>query len=235
MTTTSPNRIDALLQFGREHQPVFTANAAALGMTSGTAASYKTAFDRFDAAVAAANKARNEAKRATEAQNEALQAFRSLNGDVVRQIRSFAQLQANPNTVYTLAQIDPVAPPSPVGPPGACTDFKVFLNSDGSIRLTWKSKNPANASGTGYAVRRRNGATGAFVFVGTSGKKEFIDRTIPAGVSTVVYEVQGQRSGINGPVAQFTVQFGTAGNGQATVNITESQTGGDEAPLQIAA
>lgn len=235
MTTTSPNRIEALLQFGADHNTVFSSNAAQIGIAPATATNYKGAYLAFAAAVSAANKARAESKRATDAQNEALDAFRSLNGDVVRQIRSFAQLQANPNSVYTLAQIDPVAPPSPVGPPGACTDFKVFLNSDGSVRLTWKCKNPANAQGTGYAVRRRNGVTGGFLFVGTSGKKEFIDKTIPAGTSVVTYEVQGQRSGINGPVTQFTVQFGVGGNGQATVNISDAQNGGDTNPLQIAA
>ncbi|MBY0308108.1 MAG: hypothetical protein K2Q09_05145 [Phycisphaerales bacterium] len=96
-------------------------------------------------------------------------------------------------------------------------------------------RNPPHAQGTGYALRRRNGSAGNFIFVGTSGKKEFIDRTIPAGTSVVTYEVQGQRSGINGPVSQFTVQFGMAGNGQATVSITDGQNGGDVAPLHIAA
>jgi len=234
MSTTSPDRISQLLQFGGDHAPVFLANAANIGILPATATSYNTAYQAFADAVAAATKARQESKRATDAQNEALQAFRSLNGDVVRKIRSFAQLQADPNKTYGLAQIDPIAPPSPVGPPGVCTDFKVFLNSDGSIRLTWKCKNPPNAAGTGYAVRRRNGPTGSFMFVGTSGKKDFIDRTIPAGTSTVTYEVQGQRSGINGPVSQFTVQFGMGGNGQATVSVTNGQNDGN-GPLHIAA
>ncbi|MBY0308107.1 MAG: hypothetical protein K2Q09_05140 [Phycisphaerales bacterium] len=66
MTTTSPNRIDELLQFGRQHKPVFSSQAANLVLPA-TATAYGTALDAFDAAVTAAAKARLDAKRATDA------------------------------------------------------------------------------------------------------------------------------------------------------------------------
>ncbi|MBX9642093.1 MAG: hypothetical protein K2X97_20930, partial [Mycobacteriaceae bacterium] len=84
----------------------------------------------------------------------------------------------DPEKVYQLSQVPKPAAPGPVVPPGSPYEFKVYLNADGSIRLTFKCKNPPGASGTAYTVRRRplTGTAQQFVYVGATGRKEFVDR-----------------------------------------------------------
>jgi len=60
-----------------------------------------------------------------------------------------------------------------------------------------------------YTVSRRIGVDGPFVQLGLSGKKRFVDDTIPAGTSQIVYQIQAIRSTRVGPAAQFNVNFGT--------------------------
>ena len=75
--------------------------------------------------------------------------------------------------------------------------------------------------GTIYQVSRRTGATGAggaFVAVGGTGTRSFVDPTVPAGAAAVTYQIQAVRSTAVGPWAQFNVNFGVSGTGMtATV------------------
>jgi hypothetical protein len=81
--------------------------------------------------------------------------------------------------------------------------------SDGTVSLRWKATNPANARGTTYIIRRKLPGETEFAFIGVSGKKCFVDETLPAGRDSVQYTVQGQRANLSGSVSPiFSVNFG---------------------------
>jgi hypothetical protein len=96
------------------------------------------------------------------------------------------------------------------------------LAQNGWITLKWKCTNPEGASGTGYEVKRKVGS-GAFSIIGIGGgDKTYVDSTLPAGSTGVVYQVTGVRSGLRGPAAQVNVNFGVGGGGGFTVtSVTE--------------
>jgi hypothetical protein len=104
---------------------------------------------------------------------------------------------------------------SPVPPPGTPFKFSVALAGDGSLTLTWKCDNPKGSTGTIYQVWRRIAgpvSTGELTYLGVTGKKLFVDSTIPAGAAQITYEIQAVRSTSVGEFAQYTVSFGTNGS-----------------------
>ena len=108
-----------------------------------------------------------------------------------------------------------------MGTPGTPTGFKVLVQGDGTVELTWKCVNPPGASGTTYNVYRAASLDGPFEFLGTSGQRKFIDSTIPGGSSHFVYQIQAVRSTALGAFAQFNVNFGIGGGGaQITASVT---------------
>jgi hypothetical protein len=86
--------------------------------------------------------------------------------------------------------------------------------------MRWKCANPAGSQGTFYQVSRRTGTGGAGVFVpvGGTGNKSFVDATVPAGVANVTYQVVAVRSTAMDLAAQFTVNFGVGGGGEAVAS-----------------
>ncbi|HEX3355954.1 MAG TPA: hypothetical protein VHS31_03140, partial [Tepidisphaeraceae bacterium] len=127
------------------------------------------------------------------------------------------------------AQIPAPATPSPKPAPGTPSNFKVSLDGNGALNLAWKCNNPAGTSGTIYQVWRRIGGVGDFSYLGGTGDKTFIDDTLPAGSSSVTYQVQAVRSTAVGAWAQFNVNFGVGGSGAMITSVTES------APVKAAA
>jgi hypothetical protein len=101
--------------------------------------------------------------------------------------------------------------------PGQPAGFASTLRVDGTLRLTWRCKNPVGAAGTLYEVRRsdRSAATGAggwtaLAFVGLAGTRSFVDDTIPAGTAAVRYQVTAVRSTRRGAPGSHVVSFAAA-------------------------
>jgi hypothetical protein len=109
---------------------------------------------------------------------------------------------------------------TPLAHPGPLSNFKVELGGNGSVSIKWKSDNPAGAHGTMYEIWRRVD-TNAFAYCGTAGKKQFVDVTLPAGASSVIYRVRAVRSTKAGPWATFNVNFGMS-VGAAGVSATQT-------------
>ncbi|MBI5864618.1 MAG: fibronectin type III domain-containing protein [Planctomycetes bacterium] len=210
---TSPRA--AFLQWCEAHAPVFTANAAAIGLTPAQATAFATATTAGAAALLAQEQARQAALVATQQAQTAFDTLRAGAGDTVRLIRAFAESQTKPEVVYNTAQIPPPSPPSPAPPPAQPTDLTVTLDaSGGNLTLRWKAANPTGTSGTSYIIRRRLPGESEFAFIGVSGKKEFVDDSLVAGPDSVQYTVQGQRADSSGPLSPtFTVNFGQAPGG----------------------
>jgi len=216
---TSPRT--AFLAWCEAHKTVFTANADDIGLTTAQATLFTNATNVAAGALNDQEAAKQAAMAATVTCEDAFDSLRTIAGSTVRSIKTYAELQDKPNTVYVLAQIPPPSPPTPMPPPGQPTNLIVTLTTaDGDLTLRWKCENPAGAAGTSYIIRRKLPTEANFQFVGVSGKKEFVDQTLYAGPDSVQYTVQGQRSDSTGPLSEvFTVNFGRLPDGALTANV----------------
>lgn len=216
---TSP-RAD-FLQWCQTHQQVFIDNAAAIGLTPEQATGFAVNTNAAVAADLAQEEAQTTAKVATQTVNDAVGVLRGDAGDVVRSIRAFAELQANPNAVYALAQIPAPAAATPAPPPARPTNLTVLLEAaSGDLTLRWKAANPVGTSGTAYIIRRRLPGESEFQFLGVTGSKKFVDSSLVAGPDSVQYTVQGQRGDSTGPLSEvFTVTFGQLPGGGVTAYV----------------
>lgn len=198
------------------HSEVFAANATAIGLTVAKTTAYATLLTDAVKALEDVEQARSTYRAAVVTANEAMRVLNgSLNGtsELVRTIRSFAEAQATPNSVYSLAQIDPPAPPSPLPAPNPATDITVGIEPmTGAIMLKWKASQPG--TGTVYVVKRRINSSGPWMFVGTAGAdKTFVDATFPAGPDSVQYLIQAQRSNQFSETTGVVVNFGIGATG----------------------
>ena len=114
---------------------------------------------------------------------------------------------------------------TPTAPPGPVSNFTATINGNGSLTTRWKADNPAGTHGTMYQVWRKIG-TGAFEYCGGTGSKVYTDDTVPAGTTSITYQIQAVRSTAAGPWSQFNVNFSMGGG---SMSVTEGQ------PAKIAA
>ncbi|HPF40680.1 MAG TPA: hypothetical protein P5081_18335 [Phycisphaerae bacterium] len=212
------------LEWCQAHAPVFTANAAAIGLSTEQAAAFAAATTGAGDATVKQEQAQQAGKVATQEVNEAYGDLRSEASEMVRTIRTFAENSDNPSVVYNTAQIPPPAKPTPAPPPAEPKELTVTLSpNSGDLTLQWKATNPEGTSGTSYIIRRRLPTESAFTFIGVTGTKKFIDRTLTAGPDSVQYTVQGQRADSAGPESQiFTVTFGQLPGGGMTAYVGTS-------------
>lgn len=230
-----PAKIEELLTFAENHQALWIAQAAVIGLTAGQATAFKNAALAARADFNGQVLAEQAKLAATSRSQVSIRALRKLAGETLNVIKAFAETQANPDAVYQAAQIPAPTPPSARPAPGTPTTFKATLNPDGSVTLRWKCQNPSGTSGTVYNIVRRSGAEGPLVFVGAVGVRSFTDITIPAGTTTVQYIVTAQRAETTGiPSSPYTVMFGNAGAGVAGASIAAQFTG-TTPPAKLAA
>lgn len=218
-----PPKVQDQLAFFNLHAPVWVANATSIGLTSGQATAFAGKAADAQTAWETQQSWKDKARDATADMRVALTDARQDCASLLAIIKGFAENSANPQTVYSLAQIPAPAPPSPVAPPGTPYEPKIQLLPEGWLVLSWKCSNPENASGTIYEVRRRLGASGPSILVGASGTKAFTDDTVPAGTARVTYFVTGVRSTTRGISAQFDVNFGVDGPGLGVTDVTATQ------------
>jgi hypothetical protein len=214
--TIIPRKPSEAVAFFDAHIPVWEAQHARIGLQEQTVASIKTANNALKAALATQEAAKSAAKAATTGMHNANRTLREVGQDGVRAIKDFA-LSTNDPSVYEIAQIPPPAAPKPQAPPSQPTDFKVELTSTGGIRISWKS---TGSSGGFFAVSRKLAGENAFDLIGNSGRKFYVDNTLPVGTSGATYIVQGWRGDVAGTASQqLTIQFGVGGGGLATVKM----------------
>jgi len=217
-----PRALIDRVTFVENHTATWNTNATAIGTTTAAVTALTTKATAARAAYNAHVLAQAQAKAATQAFYDAVASMVVDTTAIIRQVKAKAALSGN--SIYTLALLPIPATPTPVPPPGTPTDFKVALQTDGSLELKWKCPNPAGAGGTTYQVSRKNGASGDFVMLTTVGSRAFTDPTIPAGTPSVTYRVQALRSTAIGSPAYFLVNFGVAaGTGELTASVVEAE------------
>lgn len=202
-----PRNKQPQVQFFMTHLPKWTANAEAIGTTPQMVATMADQTEAARAALVEQQMAQQAARNATLKCQIALERMATTGAAILLQIRSRAQTEGA--GVYSLASLTAPAKASPIGAPGTPTEFTYTLDARGALKLRWKCKNPRGSVGTMYQVSRRLGFDGPLVQLGLSGTKRFIDDTIPAGASQIVYQIQAIRSTAVGPAALFNVNFGT--------------------------
>jgi len=203
--------------FFNSHVAPWTANAAAIGTTAGAVGDLQALIAAARTKLNEQTAAENAAMTATQAAKNAIAEMTQAGGDIIKAIRTKAA--SDGNTVYELAQIPDTAAPTPVNTLGQPRGFKAELGGDGALTIKWKCSNP-RASGMIYQVWRRVGSDAEFSYLGGTGAKMFVDNTMPAGSSLVVYKIQAMRSTASGPWATFPVMIGAGSSGQRNASVT---------------
>jgi hypothetical protein len=202
-----------MLPWANTHKPLWITNAEQIGLTDAQAAAFKTLVESFESTSGAAEIARQASLDATEADDNAFTALRSVASAYSRIIKGFAESTNNPN-VYALAGLKPNAKPGAAQPPIPPAQLTLAVNGDGSMQLKWKVTQPAGVSGVTYQVFRAVNDETTPVFVGTSTKKSFKDESLPFGTDRVTYWVQPVRGSVVGAISnQFGFRFGAGGGG----------------------
>lgn len=210
----------AALEFFESHGPQWQSNAAGLGIPGPLAASIKADAVTTRGLYQAAIDARNASKAATLAWQSSLSNLRIEGSAGIAAIKATADNNANPNSIYELAQIPPPATPAPLPAPGQPFAFTVGVLASGALSLKWKMTGTQGGN-LFYQVKRRLVGESAYTILGGSGNKTFIDETLPAGTDSVQYIVtafRGQTAGLDSiPVP---VQFGVGGEGASLAGVS---------------
>lgn len=211
------------LQFCESHANVWNTAAATIGLTTAQGTAFKSLTNAARVAYDAAQVAKQAYRAAVTNQNQALKAATGNAADLIRVIKSFAELTTNPNAVYAIAQIPPPATPVPASAPGKPGDISIVLESSGAITFSWDATASSASSGAFFNIARKLPGQIAFAPLGgTSGstsesrRMNFTDSTIPtsAAGSGAQYIISGQRGTKIGESSDaITVQFGVDGVG----------------------
>lgn len=214
-TSILPAKDADLIVWLNTHSAVWSSSYSRIGITQNDANAMKNAASEANTAYDAMLTARQAAKDATLAFNNAKKNARTLASGDIRTIKNFALEQADPNAVYSAAQIPGPKQRQDGVPPGRPFDATVNLDTiTGNLTLAFKCNNPAGTTGTVYVVQRRTGTTGTWSQVGITSTRRFLDTTLIAGASTVQYQITAQRGSVAGqPSGPITVSFGRAGPG----------------------
>ncbi|UYV11972.1 MAG: hypothetical protein NCW75_11780 [Phycisphaera sp.] len=203
------------LAFFEQRAPIWEANAAQLNLSIERTAELTALTNAARAAYDQAQSLRSQAKAATSAQNQALTAMHNLGAELIKSIRTTAELENDPS-LYGIAQIPEPKDPAPI-PPVEASNLSFDLLNDGALELAWDGR---VSTGTTYIVQRAitpaGGSQGTYQDLGFADEKRFVDTTIPAGTERASYVVRAKKGGtITAGTAPITVRFTIGGNGQA--------------------
>ncbi len=194
----------AQIEFFESRITPWALNTAAIGLTAAQVASINALILAARAAYETMIAARNAAKAATAQFYADSDAMRTNGADLIKIIKAFASSTDDPN-VFTIAQIPPPAEPSPQPPPEIPADLQSALLNSGFVELTWRGS--VSPGGTFTVWRSIN--SGAFVQIGLTGSKTFVDDTLPAGTPDATYYVKAHRGQLNSDDSEpIFVRFG---------------------------
>lgn len=209
-----PLRTLDLLEFCERRAPTWSTSAASLGLSAAESANFVSATAAARAAHTAQQVAIEAARVATAAAKDAVRRLRRVAGDDLRTIRAYAEQQPRPLDVYNLAQVPPPAARAPLPPPGTPAAFAAGLNTDGSVTIRWRCRNPTGSGAVVYTIRRRIGEAGTLTLIDTVGRRRYTDTSIPAGAGRVEYVVTATRGRVSGARSSpFAIMFGVEGGG----------------------
>jgi hypothetical protein len=187
----------------------WAASYAEIGLDGDDVAAMEELLAAARAAQAKQIATREAARTATATYKVAVRQLCERGSGCIKKIKArAAAVGGRSNKVNQLSLIPAAADASPLGPPGMATNFRVELAQDGILKLSWTCKHPKGSQGVMYEVWRRTGEVGTFAFLGTLGKKKFVDDEIPAGTASILYKIIAVRSTKRGRAAIYSVNLG---------------------------
>ncbi len=210
MSRVVPRNRLPLIEFYKARASAWIERAEQLDLDPQELATLQAHLAEAEQALEAQQLALAQASARTEMLRARLKALRASGAGIIRRIRGRSAtlgVQA-----YVLAMLPVPEKGSPIAAPGTPRSFTARLEQGGMLMLGWKCDNPRNARGTLYHVHRRvlregDSSWGPREFLGTAGRKKFIDATLPPGVVIATYEVQAIRSTRAGMTATHLVNF----------------------------
>lgn len=204
MGTNLPNNRLEMIQWFETRLPIWTANAATIGLTADEVTALGTLVTAARTAYDDAQSARSTSKAATAGYYSAVSSMREVGAEMIAKIKVFAE-QNNDPEVYETAEVSAPDPRSPAPPPNQPTDVRWSLTTTGMASLTWKAS--GNFS-TYYEIFRKLEGQTSFTLIGTTGEKSFVDGAIPTGTPSAVYYIRPRRDANIGPTStQITASF----------------------------
>jgi hypothetical protein len=206
------------IQFCETHNPVWAANAVAIGLTVPQVTALTTLTTAARASYSTSQTTRQAAKAATTTFHNNTKSMRDSAADLIALIKAYAESKNDPN-IYGLAQIPPPSPPTPAVAPSQPINFAVTIEPTGALTLSFESENSGASSGGFFIVQRRLGASGNYTTIGgTPGvggggrRTTFTDDTLPGGTPTVSYIVTPRRGTLVGTSSEaINITFGIGG------------------------
>ncbi|MEM7623616.1 MAG: hypothetical protein AAF235_10500 [Planctomycetota bacterium] len=207
MSDMIPNSILGSIEFFEQRLVDWANNPETIGLTAAQVNDMITRTTASRQAYAAAQQIRQQSHNATATQRLAVSDMNSYGADLIAAIRSFAELQADPNAVFVAAEINPPTPAgTPLPPPVPATDVVANLQQSGAVLVSWKG---TVANGTFYDVYRRLEGEPGFRSLGSSATRSFEDTTVPAGTTQVSYYTVARRDAFTSAESQQAVlRFG---------------------------
>lgn len=211
--SVQPRKKQENIAFFEQRNPIWAANAAALGLSPQEIGQLDTLTTAARNAYNAAQLAIDAAKTAVAVQDLAIADMRGAGGDLIKKVRVKAEQTGDPS-LYALAQIPAPKSPTPIPPVEASKpDFRLLY--DGSIELTWDGK---VSTGTIYLVQRAvtmpGQPMGPYTTLGFADEKKFVDDAVPEGAAKVTYVVRAQKGGTITPgTLPVNIRFSTGANG----------------------
>ncbi len=216
---SAPNGKNAKISYFQGKAPIWVSNHEALNVPAALASDLQTKATAARAAFDAQQSAKAAWLTALGDCDIAVREMAQVGGSIIGMIRNTAKVEGD--GIYTLAGLPIPTPPGPMPAPGQPTGFKVSLDGNGALTITWKADNPTGSQGTIYRIFRTI-AGGEQTYLADVGGKKYIDNSLPAGATEVTYAIQGVRSTAVGMWGNFLVKFGTNAGGQQTASITQS-------------
>ncbi len=208
MGTNLPSGRKQTLEWIEARIANWTADPTAIGLTSASVTNLlgKTISTRAD--FVSVESLRVDARNATQAFYTAADDLHDTAAPMVATIKSFAESSPTPSVVYAAAEVLPSDPPSPVGPPSQPSIDNATLDGNGFVTIDFSATGTA---GTVWQVARQLATESVYSILGNAdvSTKSFVDKTVPAGTVSAMYQVTGIRSSIVGPASfGFDVKFG---------------------------
>ena len=188
---------------------LWNTNAVAIGLTSAQTLSFATTLINARADFTSVETIRTESKTTTQDWYTASNGIRDAASGMIAAIKGFADNSATPTAILALAGLTPTDPRQPAAPPQQASILNAVLGGDGSVTINFQGNGPI---GTVWQVSRKLPSETGFSFIGNAdaSTKSFTDGTVPAGIVSADYQVQGIRGSVTGPVSfGFNVKFGT--------------------------
>ena len=205
--------------------------STAIGLSTETYNNFKTASGAAQTAWTAYQNAKQALTDASDEWKRRKKDARTAASAGVKSIRTFAEQQPNPQTIFGLAQIPAPKVPNFGVPPGQPGSPRIELDAaTGALDIRFECNNPPGLSGTVYIVARRSvsttGTFGPWQQVAVTSVKRFLDASLVAGTPAVQYQITAQRGSVAGtPSLPILVSFGRsggAGNGPG-LTVTEGE------------